>query len=375
MILLHPTAEQRSILRRWMGSYRFAFNFTIDQIESAYDAGRKDGVSYKFNRKAWKAALVAVAPWVEEIAAHTIYGAMMDAEMAYKLHIRKLAKRLPSSLPRSRKRKQRSFYVLGNAITKNGIYTRLLGPMKSAEPLPDKPSDSRIIYEAGRWYLRMPVEHDVMKPENQGRVVSIDPGVRTFSSCFSPDGLHKIGQGSFGRIAALGLRLDDLISRTRKEKDKKRKKRMRLAQQRMRVRIRNLRDDFHYQSIGWLLRNFDTIIIPDNNFVSAVCRVGRKIRSKVVRALLTWSFAKFRDRLCHKAAIFGKRVIQVCESYTSKTANWTGEIKQLLGGSKTISSGGHKIDRDVNGALGIMLKALLLAQPETQVSAFNTLGN
>jgi hypothetical protein len=56
------------------------------------------------------------------------------------------------------------------------------------------------------------------------------------------------------------------------------------------------------------------------------------------------------------------------------TANWTGEIKSI-GGSKTISSGGFKIDRDVNGAAGIMLKALLLAQPSAQVGAFNTLGN
>jgi transposase len=41
------------------------------------------------------------------------------------------------------------------------------------------------------------------------------------------------------------------------------------------------------------------------------------------------------------------------------TANWTGEIKQNLGGAKFIRSEGVKIDRDINGALGIFLKGLV----------------
>lgn len=43
----------------------------------------------------------------------------------------------------------------------------------------------------------------------------------------------------------------------------------------------------------------------------------------------------------------------------NKTANWTGEIKNNLGGRKTISSGELTFDRDVNGALGILLKPLV----------------
>lgn len=88
---------------------------------------------------------------------------------------------------------------------------------------------------------------------------------------------------------------------------------------------------------------------------------------------MTWAFARFRDRLQHKAIIKGKQVILVDESYTSKTANWTGEIVRDLGGRKTIASKGIKVERDVNGSLGILLKALL-AQPAAKAVATLTVA-
>ena len=61
----------------------------------------------------------------------------------------------------------------------------------------------------------------------------------------------------------------------------------------------------------------------------------------------------------HKAKLLSNPVLIVSEAYTSKTANWTGEIVHNLGGRKTILSQGLRFDRDVNGALGIYLRALM----------------
>jgi hypothetical protein len=54
-------------------------------------------------------------------------------------------------------------------------------------------------------------------------------------------------------------------------------------------------------------------------------------------------------------------VLDVNEAYTSKTVSWTGEIVKNLGGSKTIKSlsTGKTMDRDLNGARGIFLRALV----------------
>lgn len=363
MILLHPSTTQKEKLRMWMGAYRWAYNKTIEYCLT------KEGFHYMAMRKVWKSKMMEEAPWIKSIPAHTIYGAMMDASKDFKNHIAKISKGQKSNTPRVTKRKQRSFFILGNAIQNKGIYPRLMGQMASSEELPNKPCDSRIIKIAGKWYVRIQEKVSTRCSENQARVVSVDYGIRTFLTCYSPDSVHKIADGSFSRIVKLLLCLDKLKSKMSKAKCRQ-KRRMKLACERLSYRIKNLINDLHYQSISFLTDNFDTIIAPDNNFISAVCKAKRKIRTKSVRALLGYSFAKFRDRLEHKCLIKGKRLIKVCESYTSKTANWTGELIHNLGGRKKITSQGITIDRDINGGLGIMLKSLLVQPSEKSSLVF-----
>ena len=51
-------------------------------------------------------------------------------------------------------------------------------------------------------------------------------------------------------------------------------------------------------------------------------------------------------------------MILVNEAYTSKTCSWSGEIIQNLGGRKVIiGSDGVWLERDTNGARGILLRA------------------
>ncbi len=363
-ILLKPTKKQKQILQSWMGSYRFAYNLTIDIMKECYYIKGTSG-SYMKNRKEWIEYIRSEMYWWKEIPAHTIYGAMRNAEKDYKNIIRKYKNNIKSKLPRCKKKFQKSFFILGNCINNNGIYLRKLGKIKSIESLPNQPMDSRIIHSCKKWYLQYPYKVQTIKSENQGRVCSLDPGIRSFLTIFSNKGLGKIQHGGFGRIVRLSQHLDDILSRLSKIKNKQKKQRMKLASDRIRVKIKNLIKDLHFQSISFLIKNFDTIILPDSNFTSAISKIKRKINNKSVRMLLTYSFAKFRDRLQHKVNLFGKNLIIVNEAYTSKTHNLTGEIIKNLGGRKNIISNGIKLDRDINGALGIFLKALL-TQPIIQ---------
>ena len=44
---------------------------------------------------------------------------------------------------------------------------------------------------------------------------------------------------------------------------------------------------------------------------------------------------------------------------SAKTCSWTGEVKNNLGGAKVmVGSDGQRMDRDINGACGIFLRAL-----------------
>jgi len=76
--------------------------------------------------------------------------------------------------------------------------------------------------------------------------------------------------------------------------------------------------------------------------------------------MLTWSHYAFRQRLKHKAEETGAMVIIQDEAYTSKTCSNCGNI-QNIGGRRVYKCGNcHTVmDRDVNGARGIFLRALL----------------
>ena len=55
-------------------------------------------------------------------------------------------------------------------------------------------------------------------------------------------------------------------------------------------------------------------------------------------------------------------MMSVNESYTSKTRSWDGGIKSNLGGASVIrDESGFGMDRDVNGARGIFLRAWEIA--------------
>ncbi|NEO22000.1 zinc ribbon domain-containing protein, partial [Moorena sp. SIO4A5] len=76
--------------------------------------------------------------------------------------------------------------------------------------------------------------------------------------------------------------------------------------------------------------------------------------------MLTFAHYRFKEFLKHKAQETGKTVVDVCEAYTSKTVSWTGELVNI-GGSRIIKSlvDGRRMDRDINGARGIFLRALV----------------
>jgi putative transposase len=129
----------------------------------------------------------------------------------------------------------------------------------------------------------------------------------------------------------------------------------------MRHRIQNLVNDCHKKTVSWLVQTFDVIIIPNFSGGDMGRRKQRKIGSKTVRKMMTWAHTRFRERLVSKAEEFGKQVSIVSEAYTSKTCSRCGWMHPRLGGRKVFKCGGCnlEIDRDVNGARGIFLRALL----------------
>ncbi len=256
---------------------------------------------------------------------------------------------------KSRREQRDSAFVPKSAVKESSFYTTLIGKtMKTAEPLPEVLYDCRLTYENGKFWLCVPVRKANSVPENQRYgAVALDPGVRTFQTFYSPVIAGKIGAGDFGRIHRLCSHLDNLYSKISKAKCK-RKRRLKKAAVRIREKIKNLTNEIHHKTAHFLCKNFSVIFLPPFE----TSQMATKLRSKTARAMLTWAHYRFAEFLKHKATEFGTRVVRVCEAYTSKTCSACGKIHKI-GSKKVLKCGcGTLIDRDINGARGIFLRAL-----------------
>ena len=368
---LNPTREQKKLFKSWTGCARYVYNKTIEYLRQP---------ETKANWLKVKGPLLAELPlWCDSTPYQIKSLAIEDACNAVKAAKKRYAQTGDFSEVsyKSRKSPRQSINIPGSAISPAGIYPRLSGNgLRYSESLPQKRigtksksgsptlADGRLLFENGRWYLCVPEKITIPSPENQGRIVAIDPGVRTFATFYSPDECGQIGNSDFSRLVRLAVHLDDVISRLSKKRKvdrvtAHRRHRMRKAVKRLRAKFTDLVDELHWKTIRFLVDNFDVILLPTFEVSGMVTKAKRRIGSRTVRSMLSLAHYRFAQRLEWKAASLGKTVLRVNEAYTSKTASWTGEIVHSLGGSKKIRSGGLVVNRDINGARGIFLRALV----------------
>ncbi len=349
-IRIYPDEKQKSLLRQWLGTARFIYNHTVAFLKQPGTSPDWFGI---------KTEIIAGLPeWaksvpyqIKSVAVRDACDAVKNAEAKYKK-----TRQFQDVKFRSKREKKDSAFIPKSAMKESSFYTTLLGKkMKITENLPEILHDCRLKCENGKFWLCIPVEKKHSVPENQRNgAVALDPGIRTFQTFYSPVMTGKIGAGDFGRIQRLCQYLDNLYSGISRAKCKQ-KQRLVKAAVRIRGKIKNLINEIHHKTACFLCKTFDVIFLP--SFESS--RMVTKLHSKTARAMLTWAHYRFAEFLKHKAGEFGTEVVRVCEAYTSKTCSACGKIHNI--GSKKVmdcSACGTVLDRDINGARGIFLRAL-----------------
>ena len=350
-IRIYPDANQRAVLKRWMGTSRKIYNETIAFLKQP---------EIKANFMSLKGPILKLLPeWSKETPYAVRGDSVGEACEAVKMAKRKFSRTGQFQECRFRNRKSpiQGIPIPKSAITKGSIYTTILGLMRTSEKL-EGTSDGRLILENGRWFYIESREVAAQRSENQRmQAVAIDPGVRTFATFYSPELVGKVGHQDIGKIYRLCKHLDNLMKEISKSKAK-RKQRLKRAANRLRWKIKDLVKEMHTKFSVWLCTNFETIFLPTFETSQMVRKKDRVLSSKSVRQMLTWSHYKFKVFLKHIAKKYGSKVVDCNEAFTSKTCSKCGRIHNI-GSSKTMScSCGNNIDRDINGARGIFLRAL-----------------
>ena len=346
-IQIYPSLELKIVWNKWIAACRFCFNQAI-----AYQ--KKNGKISKLKLR--NLIMQSDLPlWVNQTPCHIRQNAIFDAHQAYSAS--------SNCQFRSCKAPRQTIKFNEHNYSQGTWYSRLTKGLKflSSEALPptNLSSTQLIKTKTGEWFGVFPEE--VKQVDNQlDGVIAIDPGVRTFLTGFDGQSFIEIGKGDIGRITRLCQHLDNLTSRLAKSNSSRQRQKMRKAAGRLREKIKYLIDECHKQAATWLTSNYKMVFLPVFESSKMVNKTKRKIKSKTARQMLTWAHYRFKQVIKNKAELSGCQVIDVTEEFTSKTCTNCGHVHKSLGGNKIFKCPecGHTLNRDFNGALGIMLKAL-----------------
>ena len=394
-----PSAAQRMELKTWFAGARHCYNAAVEKI----NGGAKANLIELRKTTITNACLQGKKEWVQETPSRVRSVAVADAVGAYKAGVTKLKKKQISHFKlRFRSLKHSKSESIGldktNVIKSYGgeigcdrrrkarrrlqlAPTTTLGRLGSLDLIDSRKvlcyldthgikEDCRLQWEkaSDRFYLVVPrevVPRPVQEDNAKGQTVALDPGVRAFQTYYAPSGEHgTLLDGMMQhRLVRLANRIDRLQSASSTCKDKQRARRMRRKQNKLWAKISNVRKNAHYEAIGFLWENFDNVMLPEFGSARMVQREGRCIAKKTAREMLTCAHYAFRQRLLHsRIHRAGKQVYLVQEGYTTRTCGICGAVNNGVGSAKTFecinSHCGARIDRDVNGARNIMLRAV-----------------
>lgn len=383
-IRILPSKQQVALFNRCIGASRFFYNRTIDYINKKRQTKEK----YSLNIKAMRHDVMPCDKdlkegdelyWQKEVPYDTRDLAMKDALTAIKGNLTKLRNKQIQHFEmkfRSKKHGCMSFKVNPKALTNESIiFERRLGKKKMRvrkKDLKDYLNNGNIAdkeftilkTKSNKWYIcipRLPKDPPVIHtPAYQS--VFLDPGVRTFQTFYSPDGLGgKIGSVDFNdKLKHLASRHDYLISiACRKEQKVSSKTKRHLFQRcaKLRDKIKNKVNDLHWQTCNFLCNTFETIFLPE--FEVQYMAQGSHLGSKITRKMLQLSHGMFRERLKYYAKKTGRHLYIVNEAFTTKTCGVCGRLQDMEGSKVYNCPHCHSsIDRDYNGARNICLKIL-----------------
>lgn len=237
---------------------------------------------------------------------------------------------------------------------KNGFCLTKLKEMMSSEPIGvNKTSILQYDKHLNKFTLFIPIEKETANIDNRTKC-GIDPGIRTFLTCYSEKEILEIGENCYEKYKINYNKID----KTRELFDKKEinKKQFTKSINHNFDKIRNLTKDLHFKVSNTLCKKFNIITIGKISTSSVVLNTNN-LNKISKRCMLSLSHFRFREILQYQCNKYNTQLKIVDESYTTKTCSNCNELNNI-GSSKKYNckNCNFKCDRDINASLNIFLK-------------------
>lgn len=352
-IALNPTPSQANLLAQAVGCRRFAWNWALAEWNGLYAAGEK--VNELLLRKALTTARREMFPWMSNVPACVITNSIRDLGEAYKRFFKKLGGR-----PHFKKkfRHDSARFDDGHPETfkshNKTVYLPKIGWVKMRESLrfTGRVVEVTVSRTAGRWFVAIGVEIDVVPPEPKSNSVGIDFGITPAASLSSGEIFE--GPKPLKKLLGKLRRLQKHLSRKKRGSNNYRKCAAKIA--RLHARIANIRREWIHEFTTDMTRQFGVIGIEDLN-VSGMLK-----NHCLARAIADIGFYEMRQQLEYKAVMQGSKVVAIDRWFPSskKCSECHHVMKELPLSVRhwTCPVCGTEHDRNVNAARNIEEEAL-----------------
>jgi transposase len=363
LIQIYPTKDQKNTLKKWFGVRRWIYNKCLDAVNKKLaKLNRKDLRDKIINNKNFQTENT----WMLEYEYDLRDEALSDLLNNYKSNF---AKDKSFDIKFISKKQQQSLSVLSKKWNnKNDFYSSIFKPekIKSNEQIPEKLNYTSRLKKTllNKYYLCIPEPLNKVG-ENQalGKMIFIDPGVKTFLTGYDPSGkIIQWGEKDIGVISRLLHYKRKLQSKMNSKWSKtsifmfksSNRRKMFKAILRINNRIYNLVNELHKKLSKWLVENYQYIFIPKLNFHKC-----KKLNKKSKSKMASYRHCAFVDRLKNKTReVSNTYVLEINEAYTSKTCSECGNQHQSLKNKDIYecTKCQLKIGRDINASKNVMLR-------------------
>jgi len=349
-IRIYPTKEQEKILEKSCSVARFAFNWGLERWKILYHCGLKTS-SYGIKSDFIKTKK-SLFPWVEEVGKSVYEEAFNQVGMAYQNFFKGLKQGKKVGYPRfKRKGKSKdSFYIANDRMRFFGkrISIPKVGRVKLSE-LPmfeGKLLKATVSKQAGRWFIALSFEIPDIPKHPIVSAIGLDVGISKSVVC--SDGKFFPSPVKIKLFEKRLRRLNKSLSRKTKGSQRWKKAKEKLGL--FHYRLQCLRNDFLHKVTSKLTNENQVVCIEDLN-----------VKGILKNHCLAWSvanqsFGKIVELLDYKAQV----LLKVPRFFpSSQLCPICGNRQKMKLNKRTYSClCGYEQDRDYNGSLNIILKAI-----------------
>jgi len=353
---LDPNQAQRERFRQHAGVARWSYNWGLAKKKSALDARSAVPSSYTLQRELNQLKKSTHA-WLYETSKSVPQTALDDLDVALRTFFRGRQQGRRVGFPhfKSRKRSADAFRVTGLIrVFDRHVQLPRLGKIRLKESgyLPTEGvriTAATLSERAGRWYVSLEVQQEIVVPTNNGDAVGIDVGINRLATLSDGSAIRNLRP--LERIQRRLASAQKALMRRRLGSQNRAKAQRRIA--RLHARAANLRRDQLHKLTTQVTRTKSLIVIED--LAPTLMRRNRHL----ARALSDAALGELRRQLEYKAVWYGGRILVAHKFYPStRMCSKCGALNDVPLSTRVFSCPcGLIIDRDLNAALNLLAVA------------------